>query len=279
MKAHPAAELFPLMSVQEYTNLKNDIAEHGVREPIWVYKGQILDGRHRDRACSELGIECPATTWDGSEAGAVDFVLSVNLKRRHLTASQAAMVAAKYANIKRGSNQHVKEHPPNGGTSVSQAQAAAATGATVRSTQRAAEVLSGGNEELIEAVAAGKTTVTAAARTVKEQKPAKRKPEQKKANKLGAQTVPKRDYDKLKEEYDALRENRDDLADEVEAYSIAETPNEAAIKIQRLQLELKSVKRARDDAMTRVVELDKRVKYWEKEARKLGWTPNKGARQ
>jgi len=89
---HPVASIFPMMSGEEYDSLKNDIRENGLIEPIWTYEGKILDGRNRYRACRELKIEPKFREWRGPSA--VSFVVSLNLKRRHLTAAQRAMAAA-----------------------------------------------------------------------------------------------------------------------------------------------------------------------------------------
>jgi hypothetical protein len=69
------------------------IAEHGQRLPIATFQGQIIDGRNRYRACTELGIEPQFEEWDG-QGSLVAFVASLNLNRRHLTASQRAAVGA-----------------------------------------------------------------------------------------------------------------------------------------------------------------------------------------
>jgi ParB-like chromosome segregation protein Spo0J len=53
---HPLAELFPPMSDDDYRALKADIARRGQLNPITVQHDQVLDGRHRWRACCELGI-------------------------------------------------------------------------------------------------------------------------------------------------------------------------------------------------------------------------------
>lgn len=91
MLIHPAAEIFPRMSTEEFNALKTDIQQHGVREPIWTCKGQILDGRHRVQACQELGRVILTREYTGNDP--VSFVISLNLKRRHLNASQLAFVA------------------------------------------------------------------------------------------------------------------------------------------------------------------------------------------
>lgn len=53
---HEAAELFPSMSDEEFEGLKNSIAENGLREAIVAVDNLIIDGRHRYRACLELGV-------------------------------------------------------------------------------------------------------------------------------------------------------------------------------------------------------------------------------
>lgn len=90
---HEMANIFPLMTGEEFNELKRDIAENGLREPIWLHTdGKILDGRNRHRACIESGIAPIFRTWDG-KGSLVSFVLSLNLHRRHLTSGQRAMVA------------------------------------------------------------------------------------------------------------------------------------------------------------------------------------------
>lgn len=75
----------------EMQSLSDDIKVNGLKEPIWLYEGQILDGRNRYRACEMAGVEFQKRTYTGTAPAA--FVLSLNLKRRHLTPSQKATVA------------------------------------------------------------------------------------------------------------------------------------------------------------------------------------------
>lgn len=90
---HPCASLVPRMTDEEFATLKADIAEHGQREPIVIHEGQIVDGRHRYRACQELGLDPQFRDWDGE--GALEaFVVSLNVHRRHLSPSQRGAIAA-----------------------------------------------------------------------------------------------------------------------------------------------------------------------------------------
>jgi site-specific DNA-methyltransferase (adenine-specific) len=92
MEFHKICNIFPMMSEEEYLQLVLDIKAHGLREPIWTYQGKIIDGRNRYRACIELGIEPRYREWDG-QGSLVQFVVSLNLHRRHLTSSQKAAIA------------------------------------------------------------------------------------------------------------------------------------------------------------------------------------------
>ncbi len=159
MRVHPVADIFPRMTAAEYAALRDDIEANGQREPIWVFDGQIIDGRHRAQACEEIGIEPAVREYDGDESGLVGFVVSLNLHRRHLDESQRAMVGARLANLERGSNQH----SPIGEPSVTQAKAAELLNVGKRSVERAREVLDNGAPELVAAVERGEVSVSAAA--------------------------------------------------------------------------------------------------------------------
>jgi hypothetical protein len=89
---HEVANLFPLIEGKEFEQLKADIKEHGQRLPVWTYRGRIIDGRNRYRACRELGMEPSTQEWDGN-GSLVAFVWSLNGPRRHLGKGQLAAVA------------------------------------------------------------------------------------------------------------------------------------------------------------------------------------------
>lgn len=91
MKFHALAELFPLLEGREFDELVADIRANGLREPIWMYQGQVLDGRNRCRACERLGQTPDTREYNGDDP--LRFVLSLNLHRRHLTEGQKAVLA------------------------------------------------------------------------------------------------------------------------------------------------------------------------------------------
>lgn len=90
---HPLCTLFPRLAGVEFEALKRDIQANGLRQPIILHDGLILDGGNRYRACVEIGVEPIFEQFAGGNL--VAFVLSANLHRRHMTpGQQAAIVAA-----------------------------------------------------------------------------------------------------------------------------------------------------------------------------------------
>lgn len=91
-EVHPAAELFPMLPEKELQELADDILSQGLNEPVVLFDGKILDGRNRLAACERAGVKPRFKYLDGDKSPA-EFVLSSNLKRRHLTTAEKALVA------------------------------------------------------------------------------------------------------------------------------------------------------------------------------------------
>jgi hypothetical protein len=143
-----------------------DIKVNGVREPVTVHKNQIIDGRNRQLACDVLGITCPQRVYEGKESDLLAFVLSKNLHRRQMSASQLAMVAANIANMRQGERTDLK--PSATLPKVSQAEAAKQVGGGVseRSVRDAVKVKAKAEPEIIKAVEQNKLPVSAATKIV-----------------------------------------------------------------------------------------------------------------
>lgn len=90
---HPACGMLPMMPPEAIAELAQDIRRHGQQQPIWLYDGQLLDGRNRLEACLLAGVEPEVHTWTGDDP--VRWVLSLNFHRRHLTDGQKAVVGAR----------------------------------------------------------------------------------------------------------------------------------------------------------------------------------------
>ena len=95
-EVHPVAAMFPEFPPEEYTNLRADIEANGVRFPVVVCGGWLVDGRTRLRACRDLDLEPPVQELDeGTDV--VEWIVSANVRRRHLSTSQRAVLAAQLA--------------------------------------------------------------------------------------------------------------------------------------------------------------------------------------
>jgi len=118
----------------------------------------ILAGCNRYRACVALGIEPVVRTFDG-QRDPLQFVLSLNLHRRHLDESQRAMVAARVANLSIGRPPEIASIEAS---SVSQPDAAELLNVSRRAVQRAKQVLDAGSNALTDAVQRGEALVSTA---------------------------------------------------------------------------------------------------------------------
>ena len=160
-KAHPLADLFPMMSPDEMKALIDDVRDRGVQRPIVLLDGQVLDGRNRYHAAREAEAGYRVVEFTGDDPLA--FVISENMRRRHLTEGQRAMVAAKIAKLPKGANQHTATAV----SSPTQAQAAATMDVSIDSVQRAKQVIETGTPALAAAVESGQVSMKAAAEVAK----------------------------------------------------------------------------------------------------------------
>ena len=95
LEIHEYANLTPQMNDLEFNALKEDIAVNGQRDPGTLYRGKIVDGRHRFRALAELGsatmkfIKLPSNT----TLAEIAEVVRSKETRRHDTLAQKAIMA------------------------------------------------------------------------------------------------------------------------------------------------------------------------------------------
>src|SRR5215813_7762231 len=91
---HPAAACFPLQSADAFAHLLQSMRQHGYDplHPLVLCEGMILDGRHRYRACQELGLEATVTTYTGNP---YEKAWRDNGARRDLEAGQKAAIRLK----------------------------------------------------------------------------------------------------------------------------------------------------------------------------------------
>lgn len=198
LKFHEAANIFPLIEDDDFDGLVEDIRAKGQLVPIKLYKGEVIDGRNRYRACLLAGKK-PETEDATAEVdrvgGPAAYVLSMD-KRRHMEKSQRAMCAARLLDYEKAlakermlkggekgrslqaeHGRHGDGNKAPGPTKAVRArdmagQKFSVTGETV---DRAAKVIAKGAPEVVKAVDSGVLAVRTAARIAdlpKEEQPA-----------------------------------------------------------------------------------------------------------
>ncbi len=199
---HPLANLFPLIEGREFDDLVADVRAKGLIDEIVMLDGQILDGRNRYRAAVAAGLMdgevdrldnlAGGTVWfrpfyPATEGDPLAWVLSKNLHRRHLNASQLSMLAADLGKLKQGrpsewrlpTAERAAPPPPSlphqgGGEegkaaslrdkpSLTQQQRADLVGVSERQVQTADFVKEHAAPEVVDAVRRGEVKVSAAA--------------------------------------------------------------------------------------------------------------------
>ena len=89
---------------EEFAQLVESIKTEGLLEPIVIWQGKIVDGRHRHLACKEARVKPEYTHLpdDWLLDKVKNRVVALNVLRRHLTTGQRALVAAALANMTSG---------------------------------------------------------------------------------------------------------------------------------------------------------------------------------
>ena len=160
MNQHPLSAAFPAMDPRDLEILQADIQAHGLRHPIVIYGGMILDGWHRFQACTNLGIP-PTSQPLGEGVDPVAYVQSVNLHRRHLTGSQRAAAVVACSAWANDGNQPNQTPGVRLATNEDMAKAAEVHPSTIKAAKKAQEAGLG------ESVRDGKVTAKKAAEIAK----------------------------------------------------------------------------------------------------------------
>lgn len=155
---HELANLFPMIAPgsPELADFEADVEKNGVQEAIVFYEGKVLDGRNRFMAARQFHQEYPRVDYLGDDPLA--FVVSLNLKRRHLSENMRASIAAKIADMPQGARTDLS---PIGG--MSQERAAQMMNVSKRNVERATAVQKTGVPELVAVMEADVVSVAAAA--------------------------------------------------------------------------------------------------------------------
>ena len=148
---HPAADIMPPMSDGDYERLRDDIAANGLIHPLALHGGLLLDGRHRQRACAELGIQ-PDTTELPDTVEPYGYVVSANVHRRHLAVGQRAIIGARMPRQQRGGDRKSKNQVAKLPLDRTLPARADAVGVSVRSLRSAEHIVDHGEPAIVSSV-------------------------------------------------------------------------------------------------------------------------------
>jgi hypothetical protein len=154
---------------------------NGLQEEIVIHDGQVLEGRHRYLACLAKQVQPRFRPYAGECGSPLNFVVTKNLHRRHLTESQRALVAARLkplfeeearqrqsAALKQGKELPVRENSPTRGKHEEKGSSAEKAAEMMKvsdfSVKAADKVKKRGVPQLVSAVADGTVSVSSAAR-------------------------------------------------------------------------------------------------------------------
>lgn len=296
LELHPLCTLFPRLAGSAFDALRDDIRVNGLRHPIVLHQGMILDGGNRYRACVDAGIEPKFAKFEGSNL--VSFVLSANLHRRHMSAGQQAAIVASATDWAKAQT-HGGDRKTGQGEGLhleTVAQRAATSGATTR-TQKDADKLVREAPALAKQVTQGNKSLYQA---VKESKPSKILPRPEPATKSAHETpdpldkarehakkqnavirslraeIATRDaeIESLKGDLAEVRDNAVELADSLQAYMKAEEGIEVAAKeIKRLTAQIRVIEATRDQYMTQNAEMKRSLAAKDRKIAKLEGKP------
>lgn len=190
-EAHELSLAFPDMPPEQFRRFVADIKVNGLNNPIVLFEGKILDGRHRYRACMEADIKPMFREFqegnheESSHGDPVAYVQSENAARRQLSDSQLAY-AITHPNILAFERRRAKERQVAAGEQFGSGkqlgaglhQAVDEAGRTAkklaekagvgeRTVAKAIKVRESGIPEVNEAVAKGEVTLNMAEKIVR----------------------------------------------------------------------------------------------------------------
>jgi ParB-like chromosome segregation protein Spo0J len=178
-------KLLPKMSDEEFGELKASIQAEGQHYPIIVNEDlEVLDGHHRFKACTELGIE-PDFEVRKFEDKLIEkkFVIEANLRRRHLTKFQLIELGVPLLEIEKalakkrqveggklGRNIQLGLVPDDAKPVLTKSKATAVVakkvGVSTRTFERGKKILEKANEEEKQKLREGKASITKVYREV-----------------------------------------------------------------------------------------------------------------
>lgn len=262
---HPIALKFPEISAELLQEILGSMQKRGYDPtfPIVLFEGMILDGRNRHRQAlmangAPLREHPPIVPtfaeFRGTRDEAIDFAITANLFRRHLTAGQRALIGDELATMRLGCNQHVRVNQtnaePEGGsadlpTLLSQQEAASVVKVSPR-TIRNARMVRRADPNIADQVRNGKISLEAAVRKVRSKDEAvENAPQRRPVVDAAGRPIPVRAKRALTDGAERFRRARLDLQRiGRELRALADEPDGRLLAMDVIETDLKNVTRA-----------------------------------
>ena len=271
---HPLCALFPRMKGKDFEALMADIAANGLRQPIVTHNGMILDGGNRYEACLKTGVKPSMMEYKG--ANLVEYVMSANFHRRHLSSGQQAAIVASATDWARaqthGGNRKADQAE---GLPLDTVKARAAMSGATERTQRDADKLAREKPEVAKQVAQGEKSLYQATKEGKTENA----PQQSKSpalEQVEPDPAPVPEYTELDAAHDQISElqsmlavaNMGDVAEEDKTQAtglIAELREEN----RKLKANLSAVTKSRDLLMNELAMVKKQCVSQQAQLKKL----------
>jgi N6-adenosine-specific RNA methylase IME4 len=163
-RRHAAGATWPLIEGDEFDDLVESVKARGLDDDVILVDDLVLDGWNRLRACQAAGVKPRFRHYKGAKDidSLLEYVDTKNARRRHLSKSVRAAIAAEAERLRQGNSAERKE-----GTAKSQAERAKKAGVSERLVRRAELVHDKATPKLWDAVKRDRIAVDAAVEVVK----------------------------------------------------------------------------------------------------------------
>lgn len=100
---HPLCDMYGEMTPDDFKEFKQDIADNGLDNPrIIIYENQILDGKLRIQAATQLGLDLncfEVHEFTGTYEEAIRLTCRLNVKRQMFTPAQLKKINRKLKHL------------------------------------------------------------------------------------------------------------------------------------------------------------------------------------
>ena len=279
MDRHPLSGYWPDMTSDEFAALVKDVREHGVRDPIVLLDGQVLDGWQRYLAAWQADVDFPVEFYKGDDPAG--FVISKHTRRSlsAITRARAEVLCRGWVDRGRPSDDAeavdidefeqglAEEDDKSPGFAVTNTAELAAAGiAAVEEAPPAPAPMT--EAEMAKEAGVSARTIRRAKRQIREERgevePAKREP-----------TITP--TERLRSENDALQLRISELEDQLEEVQLRlqlqlEMGDQSSVEAKReetfnsMRQHYRSMKASRDEWMQKAYDYKREMEYWKKQA-------------